>query len=127
MRRDIGVDLHKNTFTVCYLSKEGRKLKSFKVSKKGIEAFKQTLTKDDELAVESTGNTGYFVREGKDSVKAVRIINPAQFKIISQPVKKTDERDAEIIARYLSKGLVPQGKNEKQRRNTISQFNRHAG
>jgi len=40
MRRDIGVDLHKNTFTVCYLSKEGRKLKSFKVSKKGIEAFK---------------------------------------------------------------------------------------
>jgi transposase len=108
MRRYIGVDLHKNTFTVCYLSREGSQLKSFKVSKESIEAFKQTLTRDDEVAVESTGNTGYFVREVKDSVKAVRIINPTQFKIISESVKKTDEKDAEIIAKYLSKGLVPE-------------------
>lgn len=108
MRRYIGVDLHKNTFTVCYLSKKSKELKSFKISKKEIEAFKLTLTRDDEVGVESTGNTGYFVREIKDSVKAVRIINPTQFKIISQSVKKTDEKDAEIIAKYLSKGLVPE-------------------
>lgn len=108
MRRFIGVDLHKNTFTVCYLSRKGRDFKSFKVSKRGIEAFKQSLTRDDEVAVESTGNTGYFVREINDSVKVVRIINPTQFKIISQSVKKTDENSAEIIAKYLSKGLVPE-------------------
>jgi len=108
MRRYIGVDLHKNTFTVCYLSKKSKELKSFKISKKEMEAFKLTLTRDDEVAVESTGNTGYFVREIKDSVKEVRVINPTQFKIISQSVKKTDEKDAEIIAKYLSKGLVPE-------------------
>ena len=76
MKRYIGVDLHKNTFTVCYLSRKGKELKSFKVSKEGIEAFKQTLTRDDEVAVESTGNTGYFVREIKDRVGGVKIINP---------------------------------------------------
>lgn len=108
MRRYIGVDLHKNTFTVCYLSKKSQELKSFKVSKVEIEAFKATLSKSDEVAVESTGNTGYFVREVKRSVKVVRIINPTQFKIISHSVKKTDEKDAEIIAKYLSKGLVPE-------------------
>ena len=108
MRRYIGVDLHKNTFTVCYLSSKGKEFKSFKVDRREIEAFKQTLTRDDELAVESTGNSGYFVREVKDWVKAVRIINPTQFKIISQSVKKTDESSAEIIAKYLSKGLVPE-------------------
>ncbi len=108
MRRYIGVDLHKNTFTVCYLSKKSQELKSFKVSKNEIEAFKNTLGKRDEVAVESTGNTGYFVREIKRLVKAVRIINPTQFKIISHSVKKTDEKDAEIIAKYLSKGLVPE-------------------
>jgi len=74
------VDLHKNTFTVCCLSREGRELKSFKVSKKGIEVFRQTFTKDDELAVESTGNTGYFAREVKDAVKGVRVINPRSLK-----------------------------------------------
>ena len=74
----------------------------------GIEAFKTTLGKSDDVAVESTGNTGYFVREIKRTVKTVRIINPTQFKIISHSVKKTDEKDAEIIAKYLSKGLVPE-------------------
>lgn len=108
MKRYIGVDLHKNTFTVCYLSKESQELKSFKVSKSGIEGFKATLGKSDEVAVESTGNTGYFVREIKRAAKVVRIINPTQFKVISHSVKKTDEKDAEIIAKYLSKGLVPE-------------------
>ena len=108
MRRYIGVDLHKNTFTVCYLSKNCKELKSFDVSESGIKAFKATLGKNDEAAVESTGNTGYFAREIKDLVKTVRIINPTQFKIISHSVKKTDEKDAEIIAKYLSKGLVPE-------------------
>jgi len=74
------------------LSKECKELKSFKVSKIGIEAFKQTLKKTDEAAVESTGNTGYFVREVKALVKAVRIINPTQFKIISQSVKRQTKK-----------------------------------
>jgi len=108
MRRYIGVDSHKNTFTVCCLSKKSQELKSFKVSKSSIEAFKATLSKSDEVAVESTGNTGYFVREIKKAVKVIRIINPTQFKIISHSVKKADEKDAEIIAKYLSKGLVPE-------------------
>jgi len=108
MRRYIGIDLHKNTFTVCYLKGKVKRVKSFNMSKRDIEAFKATLSKSDEVAVESTGNTGYFFREIKGLVKAVRVINPTQFKIISQSVKKTDEKDAEVIAKYLSKGLIPE-------------------
>ena len=66
--------------------------------------------------MESTGNTGYFVREIKDRVGGVKIINPTQFKIISQSVKKTDKRDVKIIAKYLSKGLVPK---ENQKRDAL--------
>ena len=109
MRKWIGVDLHKTQFTVCYLHKNGEhKIEVFKVAPKDIELFKKTLNKSDEVAVESTGNTGYFAREIKSEVKAVRIINPTQFKIISASVKKTDEHDAVTIARYLSKGLIPE-------------------
>lgn len=109
MKRWIGVDLHKTQFTVCYLHKNGEhKIEVFKVDAKSIEAFKNTLNKSDEVAVESTGNTGYFAREIKSLVKAVRIINPTQFKIISASVKKTDEHDAVTIAKYLSKGLIPE-------------------
>lgn len=109
MKRWIGVDLHKTQFTVCYLQKNGEHdIQVFKVDARGVEEFKKTLCKSDEVAVESTGNTGYFAREIKSEVKAVKIINPTQFKIISSSVKKTDEHDAVTIARYLSKGLIPE-------------------
>jgi transposase len=108
MERAIGIDLHKNRFTVCYLQKTGvYQIKEYEI-KKGLEEFKKTLKKEDEVAVESTGNTAYFVREIKKSVNVVKIINPTQFKIISHSVKKTDEKDAVIIARYLGKDLIPE-------------------
>lgn len=108
MERAIGIDLHKNRFTVCYMQKSGAyQVKEYQI-KKGLEEFKKTLQKEDEVAVESTGNTAYFVREIEKSVKGVKIINPTQFKIISHSVKKTDEKDAVTIARYLDKDLIPE-------------------
>lgn len=125
MKRCIGVDLHKNRFTVCYLSRGGEyNLEEFTVSAKGIEAFKDRLSKADEVAVESTGNAAYFVRQIEETVAQVKVINPLQFKIISSSVKKTDEHDAITIARYLSKGLIPEvrmrGKEEAQIASLIS-------
>ena len=73
-----------------------------------MEEFKRGLKKADEVAVESTGNAGHFVRQIQGLVKSVKIINPSQFKVISNSVKKTDEHDVVIIARYLSKGLIPE-------------------
>jgi transposase len=109
MRRFIGVDLHKNSFTVCfYRSDEEHEFKTYKVSQKGLGDFKKKLLSADELAVESTGNTAYFVREIEEKVKRVRIVNPMQFKVISQSVKKTDDIDALTIARFLSKDLIPE-------------------
>jgi len=107
MKRAIGIDLHKNRFTVCYMEESGEhQLGEFQLRE--LERFKKTLKKEDEAAVESTGNAAYFAREIEGRVKAVKIINPMQFKIISHSVKKTDEKDAIIIARYLSKGLIPE-------------------
>lgn len=109
MGRFIAVDLHKNSFTSCsYKSEDDHHLKTYKVSQKGLGYFKNSLNGDDEVAVESTGNTAYFVREIEQNVKRVRIVNPIQFKIISSSVKKTDEHDALTIAKFLSKDLIPE-------------------
>lgn len=109
MGKFIAVDLHKTNFTACfYESEEKHELKSYGVSPRGIELFKARLEKDDELAVESTGNTAYFVREVEKRVKRVRIVNPIQFKVIANSVKKTDNIDALTIARFLSKDMIPE-------------------
>ena len=109
MKRRIGVDLHKRSFTVCYMEEDGKyTIKVFKVSAKGFEGFIKTLRKEDEVAVESTGNTAYFVGEIEGIVEEIKIVNPTQFKVIANSAKKTDKLDAVTIATYLKKGLIPE-------------------
>lgn len=109
MGRSIGVDLHKNSFRVCYYkSAKEHQFKTYKVRKTAIESFKKTLRKSDEIAVESTGNTGFFTREVEGCVKRIRIVNPVQFKVITNSVKKTDDEDALKIAKFLSKDMIPE-------------------
>lgn len=110
MIRSIGVDLHKTNFTVCYYNDKtgNNELKTYKMNKIGLEVFKKTLKKSYKVAVEATGNTKYFIDQIEGLVKEVKVINPSQFKIISHSIKKTDENDALIIAKYLSKDLIPE-------------------
>ena len=109
MGRFIAVDLHKNSFTSCsYKSEDDYRVRTHRVSSKGLAAFRASLTRNDEIAVESTGNTAFFIREIQSKVKRVRIVNPIQFKIISSSVKKTDEADALTIAQFLSKDMIPE-------------------
>ncbi len=108
MGRYVGVDLHKRSFQVCYLSRGKTKQQEFKVSQTGVKAFKESLKKTDQVGIEATGNAGYLGREIEGEVKRLQLINPWQFKVISRSVKKTDEHDAELIAKYMSKGLIPE-------------------
>lgn len=121
MGRYIAVDLHKNSFTSCsYKSDEDYKLRTYSVSSKGLAAFKESLSRGDEVAVESTGNTAFFVRDIVSKVKRVRIVNPHQFKVISNSVKKTDEEDALTIARFLSKDMIPEVRMRTKEQSQIS-------
>ena len=109
MKRYIGVDLHKKGFVVCYRSEAGKKeVAEYRLTEDGLDAFRETLSNQDVVAVESTGNTGYFVRAIEDCVGSIKVINPTQFKVIANSVKKTDKIDAGTIAEYLSKGFIPE-------------------
>ena len=108
MGRFIGVDLHKNMFVACFLgfSNKSHQLRQYHIT--AIDNFRKELRSTDMVGVESTGNTRYFLAKIVDRVKEVKVINPLQFKVISQSVKKTDSNDALTIARFLSKGMLPE-------------------
>jgi transposase len=73
-----------------------------------LKLFAAQLRKEDELAVEATGNTRLFHDAVVKHVARVAVVNPSQFKVISQSVKKTDKNDAELLALYLAKDLLPE-------------------
>lgn len=107
--RHIGVDLHPNSLTVCYLE-EGKAevIKTFKMN--DLEEFKAELRKTDEIAVEATGNTSFFYEHCKGLVSDVIVVAPRQFKVIQKSVSKTDKKDARALAFYLSKGMLPRAR-----------------
>jgi len=107
MARYIGVDLHRNRFTVCVLAENGREY----LSEHRLEQFPQFVRKlrpTDELAVEVTGNTRLFYNAVASHVAKVVVVNPTQFRVIRQSVKKTDPHDARTLAFYLSKDMLPE-------------------
>lgn len=104
--RDIGVDLHKTSFQCCYFEEDRTEFKKFFLS--GLEEFKKGLRQTDRIAVESTGNSRWFMNQIKDKVAEVVVVNPSQFKVIVNSSKKTDKADAELLAFYLSKGMLPE-------------------
>jgi transposase len=107
MARYIGVDLHRNRFTVCVLAENGREyLSEFQLEQ--LPQFVRKLRPTDELAVEVTGNTRLFYNAVASHVAKVVVVNPTQFRVIRQSVKKTDPHDARTLAFYLSKEMLPE-------------------
>ena len=107
----IGVDLHKDNFTACFYKTANKpEVKLFEIEGTGLNDFRGKLRADDQIAVEATGNTAYFVREVESFVSKVVIVPPSRFQIITKSTKKNDKNDAEKLALYLSKGLLPEAR-----------------
>jgi len=107
MTRFIGVDLHRNCFTVCVIAENGREYTSeYRLTQ--LSLFLRRLRPADELAVEVTGNTRLFYDAVISHAARVVVVNPSQFRLIRQSLKKTDRHDARTLAFYLSKGMLPE-------------------
>jgi len=105
--RYIGVDLHTTQITVCYLTeKEEISMKKYQLIE--IEKFVSSLRKADEIAVEATSNTRWFSEQVEKAVSRVVVVNPRQFEVVKNSVKKTDKRDALNLARFLRADLLPE-------------------
>ncbi len=111
---NVGVDLHKNQMTVCFMADDGQtSLKVYSTTRKGYNAFLLTLKQmnipKDQIwvGVETTGNVWCFVKSIENNVGEIKVVNTMKFKVIVESTSKTDNRDAETIATYLKKDMLP--------------------
>lgn len=107
MARYLGIDLHRNRFTVCTIAENGRAyLREWNLT--NLSQFVKYLRPTDEVAVEITGNTRLFHDAVRPHVSRLVVVDTHQFKVITQSVKKTDKNDARALAFYLSKDMLPE-------------------
>lgn len=109
--KHIGIDLHTNSFTACYLE-EGKpeRIETFRLDERSLQRFISNLEEDDEIALEATGNSCFFRDQVSVYVSRVVVIAPYQFEVIRRSVKKTDKHDARAIALFLSKDMLPEAR-----------------
>ena len=104
----VGIDLHTNRFTCCYLcdnSKE-KQIETFNLGKEDLGRFFTTVDKDTYILVEATINTFAFIALFKDLVKEVIVANTYQLKSVGLPGKKTDKLDAFKLAEKLKAQII---------------------
>lgn len=118
--RHIGVDLHTNSLTVCFLEEEKEeRFATYALSE--LEALRLELKASDKVAVEATGNSNYFYDQIVEHVAELVVVAPGQFDVIRRSVNKTDKNDARALAFFLSKGMLPRARvKEKAHREVAS-------
>jgi len=74
-----------------------------------LEAFaRSTLTRDDHVVVEATGNAAAVVEVLGPHVGRVVVANPKQVRLIADAKVKTDRIDATVLARLYASGFLPE-------------------
>ena len=107
MKRYLGVDLHRTQFVVCTRWENGeQEIRQWRIGE--LPKFVEQLRNEDQIAVEAMGTTARFYDAVVGRVARVAVVNPHQFKVISESVKKTDRNDAQALALYLAKDLLPE-------------------
>lgn len=95
----LGIDLHSNCFTCCFIYENGKKYKiAFQLNAESLLDFFKLLTLNTFVMIEASTNTFKFVELIKEKVKEVYIANTYKLKLISLVKKKTDKIDAEKLA-----------------------------
>jgi transposase len=106
----IGVDLHKKIITVCVMSDElrvlARKTLYCERPEEIVEFFRQF--QPFKVVVEATASYYWFVGLVEPLAEKIVLANPKKLRVIAESTKKTDRLDAQVLAEFLARDMIPQ-------------------
>jgi len=106
----IGVDLHKQIITVCVISDEFQVVARKTLhcnSPDTIVGFLEQF-RPFNVVIEATASYHWFVELVDPIAEKVVLANPNKLRIIAESTRKTDRLDAEILAEFLARDMIPQ-------------------
>lgn len=111
--RYVGVDLHKQSISVCVMELADRKRRIIERrrfrcdNEEAIAEFFAGLG-DYQVVVEATASYEWFVRMVETSADRVLLAHPAHLRVIAQSKRKTDKLDAQTLAEFLALDQIPE-------------------
>jgi len=107
--RVVGLDIHR-VFAEAVMLDAGEitRLGRIGMTRERLEAFARTLTHDDHVVIEATGNAAAVSETLAPHVGRVVIANPRQVRLIAEARIKTDVIDATVLARLYASNFLPE-------------------
>ncbi len=106
----IGVDLHKKIITVCVMDQNrtvlARKTLYCNQPDQIVEFFRKF--QPFKVVVEATANYHWLVDRLEPLAEKVVLANPKKLRVIAESTKKTDRLDAQILAEFLARDMIPE-------------------
>ena len=108
--RVVGLDIHRVfAEVVALLDGVLTRLGRVDMRRDRLEGFaRSTLTHDDHVVVEATGNAAAVAEVLSPHVGRVVIANPKQVRLIADAKVKTDKIDAAVLAQLYASGFLPE-------------------
>ena len=109
----VGVDLHKQTISVCVMAEDGRKRKveqrrSLRCADvAGIRRFFEQLG-GFRVVVEATSSYEWFLLLVEDLADRCVLAHPKKLRVIAESKHKSDKIDAQVLAEFLLLDMIPE-------------------
>jgi transposase len=106
----VGVDLHKQTISVCVMSQALDRHHSRRFccdDELRIAEFFERLG-PFELVVEATASYEWFVRLVEPHAARIVLAHPGKLRVIAESTRKSDKLDARTLAEFLARDMIPQ-------------------
>ena len=104
--RVIGLDIHR-VFAEAAALEDGRLVRLGRIDLKRdrLARFAGSLTSNDHVVIEATGNAAAVAEVLRPHVGRVIVANPKQVRLIAHAKIKTDRIDAVVLAQLYASGL----------------------
>lgn len=109
----VGVDLHKQSISLCVVELEDRKRnvierKRFRCEQELEMAEYFAQLGEYQLVVEATASYEWFVQLVEPTADRVVLAHPGHLRVIAQSKRKTDKLDAQTLAEFLALDQIPE-------------------
>lgn len=108
--RYVGIDLHKQSITVCVVDQDRTVLQSRKFAcadTARIDAFFAGLG-EFQAVVEATASYQWLLERIEPLARKVVLAHPGKLRVIAESTRKSDKLDARVLAEFLALDMIPQ-------------------
>ena len=105
----VGCDLHKKTIVLCVMNQDRKILHRRTLACIDVEAILDFFRNlgPFEVVVEATASYEWLVELLEPLAQKVVLANPKKLRIIAESTKKTDKLDAQVLAEFLARDMIP--------------------